>query len=65
MIITDEKIKVTWQMLQAANMTQFGKIGVPNPEGGLIWKAPEDLEENDFDAIEEYFLKKQGYELGA
>ena len=58
MIITENKIKVTQGMLDKANMTNFGKIGVPDG-GSLIWKSYFDLTKEDFDKIEEYFIKKQ------
>ena len=59
-IITDERIKVTEQMLSDANMLSFGKIGIPvdvnNLSKGLAWKSFSELKISDFDALEDYFL---------
>lgn len=57
MTVTNNKINVTLNMLVDAGMTKVTEIGVPT-ENGLIWKGFYDLEEKDFDAIEEYFIKK-------
>lgn len=60
MILTNEKIEVTHQMMERNNMTQFGKYGIPvepkDPSKGLRWKKWADLEDADFDKLEEYFL---------
>ena len=58
MIITDVKITVTEEMMERANMTKFGKLGVPDGRGSLIWKDFLELNDGDFDKIEEYFLRK-------
>ncbi len=63
MIITDEKFPVSMSMLERANMTRGEQIGVPvdpkDPSKGLRWKTLfVDIEDADFDALEEYFLLK-------
>ena len=61
MIITDEKITVTLEMLQQNNMTRGeNEVGIPTQEGELEWKSFDDLTERDFDAIENYFIKAKG-----
>ncbi len=64
MIITDEKITVTLEMLEAENMTRGeNEIGVPKDPNdqsrGFTWKTFDDLSEADFDTLETYFLNKQ------
>lgn len=61
MIITDEKITVTLEMLQQNSMTRGeNEVGIPTQDGGLEWKSFDDLTESDFDTIENYFIKKEG-----
>lgn len=65
MEITSEKIRVTYSMMQSANMTRGEEIGIPvdpqNPSKGVRWKKmmSGELTDDDFDAIEEYFILKQ------
>lgn len=64
MILTDEKIPVSFAMLERANMTRGDEIGVPvdpaDPGRGLRWKKlMGEMTDADFDAIEQYFLNKQ------
>lgn len=59
MVLTDEKITVTTEMLDAASMIRGTQYGIPNPKGGLIWKELYDMGDEDFGAIEDYFIKKQ------
>jgi hypothetical protein len=65
-VLTDEKIKVTMDMLSDNDMINGGRIGVPadatEPNKGLVWKNLDELQNEDFDAIEDYFLNhsKQG-----
>jgi hypothetical protein len=63
MIITNEKIKVTSEMMQKHNMTIVNNFGIPvdpkNTKKGLNWKSLSDLEDSDFDKIEEFFLIKK------
>lgn len=62
MVVTEEKIRVTAEMMSDANMIRGGQFGVPvNPERpteGLRWKWLFELEDSDFDAIESYFLNR-------
>lgn len=62
-IITDVKIEVSYSMMSDANMIRYGEFGVPvnpkNPSKGLVWKSIIELEDSDFDKIEEYFLNKK------
>lgn len=62
MILTEEKITVTHEMMLKNGMSKFDKYGVPadpnDPGKGLKWKTIMELEDSDFDAIEEYFLNK-------
>lgn len=67
-ILTDNKIEVSLQMMQDANMhrgsgsagSQFGvPIDPTEPKHGLSWKNLFDLTEADYDRIEQYFLNKQ------
>ena len=63
MILTEENIKVTHEMMVESNMTKFGKYGVPvdpdKPELGLSWKNILSMSDEDFDKIEKYFLSKE------
>jgi len=58
MIITETKIQVTLDMMDHANMTKFDKLGVPDGQGGLIWKDLLEMNDEDFDKIEEHFIRK-------
>lgn len=62
MILTDNKIEVTHQMMEVNNMTKGNKYGIPinpnNPSSGLCWKSIIEINDNDFDLIEEYFIIK-------
>lgn len=55
MILTEEKIAVSIEMLHRAGMTRGSQIGIPT-QNGLDWKELEDLAESDYDALENYFL---------
>ncbi len=63
MVVTDNKITVTFDMMQRANMVRFNLLGVPvdpdNPKKGLRWVSISDITDEDFDKIEQYFLNKQ------
>ncbi len=62
MLLTQEKIKVTSEMLEDDEMMEGNAVAIPidpkNPEKGLNWKNLGDLEEEDFDALESYFIHK-------
>jgi len=62
MIITDEKIEVTQRMMERANMVRGAQYGIPvdlkDISRGLRWKTLMEIEDEDFDTIEEYFLAK-------
>ena len=62
MILTEEKITVTHDMMLKAGMSKHNQYGIPadpnDPGKGLKWKTIMEMEDSDFDAIEEYFLKK-------
>jgi hypothetical protein len=62
MIITNEKIEVTLEMMENNNMINDELIGIPsdphNPGMGLAWKEMHEISDSDFDKIEEYFLLK-------
>lgn len=62
-IVTENKIKVTLLMMEDANMTRVGQLGVPvdpkDKNQGLRWKTWAQMEDADYDAIEEYFLNKK------
>lgn len=59
MIVTQEKITVTKEMMDKAGMTRGAQYGVPDGNGGLRWKVLWDMGDADFDAIEEYFINKK------
>lgn len=69
MLITNKKIKVTYKMMEDANMTRITprglQLGIPvdpkNKHRGLRWKtiAVDRVTDEDFDKIEEYFLIKK------
>ena len=60
MIVTDNKIIVEHSTMEESNMTRGDQYGIPknpkNPSLGLIWKDIFEMNDSDFDAIEEYFL---------
>lgn len=58
MIITEEKVRVTYDMMAAAGMTKLNTFGVPDGKDGLVWKPLIDLTENDYDKIEDFFIKR-------
>ncbi|MBC7486068.1 MAG: DUF550 domain-containing protein [Cytophagaceae bacterium] len=62
MLITDDKIVVTSEMMTDANMMRGGEFGIPvdpkDPSKGLQWKHAFECEDDDFEKIEEYFLNK-------
>lgn len=62
MIITNEKIEVSFQMMNSAGMTRGCQFGIPvnqsNKFAGLRWKNFIEMTDEDFDKIEEYFLLK-------
>lgn len=63
MIITNDKIEVTWEMMTRANMTRGTQFGVPvdpsNPSKGLEWIAMFSMKDEHYERIEEYFFQKQ------
>ena len=63
MLLTDTKIKVTHQMMVEQNMSRGDQYGVPldpqDPSKGLRWMNLMDMEDEDYDKIEAYFLRKQ------
>lgn len=63
MQLTNEKIEVTHQMMQENNMTRGDQYGIPvdpkDPTKGLRWKEFIFMKDEDFDAIEEYFIFKR------
>lgn len=61
MIITENKIKVTYAMMAEAGMTRGNQLGVPRTplSLGLKWVDVMELTDEDFDAIEDYFIKKK------
>lgn len=59
MQITNDKIEVTHQMMENEGMIRDSQFGIPvDNNGGLKWKDLIDLQDSDFDKIEEYFLSK-------
>jgi hypothetical protein len=73
MLITGEKIQVTQAMMDKANMTRMTpgglQVGVPYKDSrdnwSLSWKTlMVDTTEEDYDAIEEYFLEKSQQKEG-
>lgn len=62
MQLTNEKIEVTHQMMAQNNMTRNGQYGIPVdpklPSKGLKWKSFLEMQDEDFNKIEEYFLLK-------
>lgn len=63
MTITDEKIIVTDQMMFDEGLSRWminQSFGVPSDvyKTEIEWKRTWDLEEEDFDKIENYFLNK-------
>jgi hypothetical protein len=68
MLLTNEKIDVTYSMMQENNMTKLSQSGTPqfgipvdpkDPNKCLEWKCFEDMKDEDYDKIEEYFLAKK------
>ena len=59
MILTEEKITVTYDMVEKAGMTRGAQFGIPDGNGGLVWKDWLEIEHSDLDKIENYFLNKQ------
>jgi predicted phosphoribosyltransferase len=66
-IVTEDKITVTLQMMHAANMVKQDAnqnllFGVPvnplNPSEGLKWIKVIKMEDEDFDKIEQYFFEQ-------
>ncbi len=62
MILTEQKITVTHEMMLQNGMSRHDQYGIPadsnDPNRGLIWKTIMEMEDSDFDVLEEYFLKK-------
>ena len=62
MLLTDVEVRVTDKMMAESNMTKGSKFGVPveplNLDAGLVWKELNDLTDDDFDSIEEFFINK-------
>lgn len=65
MIVTNEKIEVTLEMLEHAGMFRSpNECGVPvdaDDTQGLEWVSFDDLTEAHYDRLESYFLKNRGY----
>lgn len=69
MVITNNKVLVTMDMLNGKNMCIFTslllpiQVGVPvdplDASRGLRWKDLHELKEEDFDSLEDYFLNQQ------
>ncbi len=63
MLLTNKKIRVTEKMVDDAGMTRWNQIGIPvdvkDPNKGLKWTNIENLTDDDFDVLEEYFLAQQ------
>lgn len=61
--LTEEKIKVTHLMMDDAGLTRGSQYGIPyNPQNisdGVTWKNAAYLDEEDYDKLEDYFIKKQ------
>lgn len=69
MIVTENKIKVTYDMMESAGMTRMTldglQVGVPRIVGrskSLSWRSLLDLTDKDFDEIERYFISKCEHE---
>lgn len=59
MIITDTRIKVTLDMLKEADLfREPNEIGVPDRAGTVVWVHFDDLQNTEYDALEEYFETK-------
>lgn len=62
MIVTDDKIKVTLQMMVENNMINHDMYGVPvdpkHPSKGLKWRRLNDMTDEDFNLIEQYFMSR-------
>ena len=63
MLLTNVKIEVTHSMMSINNMTRVGQYGIPAdpkyPNKGLVWKSIQEMEDEDFDKLEEYFIAKR------
>lgn len=57
-MLTNNRIKVTVEMMAEADMTRWDQLGVPDKKGGLIWKGLSEMTDDDFEDIEDYFLKQ-------
>ena len=64
MILSDEKIIVTHKMMVISNMTRGSQYGIPvdpiTGKGGIVWRSLSEMQDEDFDAIEEYFIHRSG-----
>ena len=64
MIVTDEKIKVSEEMMFNEGLSRMlisGQLGIPESDsdkGNIVWKDFNTLTEEDFEKIESYFLFK-------
>lgn len=59
MIITDRKIEVTEQMMFDEGLSKYGRRGVPASQENktpITWKKQWELELEDLEKIERYFL---------
>ena len=60
MILSDNKIEVTEQMMKDEGFVHNNQVGIPCQDGVLIWKLSSELTDKDFELIERYFLNKNG-----
>lgn len=61
MILTENKIEVTHQMMDDEGLYRMGQYGIPIQKGeilGITWESAIELTEEDLDHIEAYFLTK-------
>lgn len=56
MVLTDKKVRVTFEMLTARKMLSDKRIAVFDPLGKIEWKCMMQLTDEDFDQIESLFL---------
>lgn len=60
MELTNEKIRVTHDMMVKKGMTRGAQYGIPvdpkEPPKGLRWKDIIEMKDEDFNSIEEYFI---------
>ncbi len=58
--LTSEQVTVTYAMLRQTGMLRGQEIGIPvsvsSPAKGLKWKRFHEVDQEDFKAIESYFL---------